>query len=444
MGETLRAALERTLRDAILSGALRAGVRLPASRVLAGELGVSRGVVSDAYGQLGSQGFLILRSRAAPVVANAARPAIARAWVGEPEPAAVRYDLTPRLPDVSLFPLRRWLSAEQRVARETGSAVLTYREPRGESALRDTLADHLGRTRGVIADPEQILISQGTGQSIDLLLRMLSARGAASIALEDPSQAVLRERVRAHHLALSAQAIDAEGLVVKGLAGDAVLVMPAHQFPTGAVLTGERRRQLLAWARATGGLIIENDYGAEFRYDGEPVRALQGLAPDHVALVGTVSTTLAPALRLGWLVLPPSLVEDAARQQRLADDSCPALSQLTLAAFLAHGDYDRHVRAARGVYRARRDRLLAALAGHLPRLPVAGEAAGVHVLLGLPTFVDDQTIARRARRARIEVPALSSFCIARSDERGLVLGYGSLHETAIEPAIHELATIVRA
>jgi GntR family transcriptional regulator/MocR family aminotransferase len=440
--ETLRGALERTLRDTILTGSLRAGVRLPGSRVLARELGVSRGVVSDAYAQLASQGFLISRSRSAPIVADATRPTATRT-PADPLPA-VRYDLTPRLPDVSLFPLRRWLAVEQRVARQARSAVLTYREPRGERALREGLADYLGRTRGVIAVPEGIFITQGAGQSVDLVLRVLSARGAVSVALEDPSQQILHKRVISHGLAPAPRPVDEHGLIVDDLDGDAVLVMPAHQFPTGVVLSGERRRRLLAWARATAGLIIENDYGAEFRHDSEPVRALQGLAPDQVVLIGTVATTLAPALRLGWLIVPPALVDETAYQQRLSDNSCPALSQLTLAAFLGGGDHDRHLRAARAVYRARRDRLLEAIERHLPGLPVTGQAGGVHLLLGLPIELDDRAIADRAGQARIEVPALSSFCIARTDRRGLVIGYGAVHRAAIWPAISLLATFVRA
>lgn len=220
--------------------------------------------------------------------------------------------------------------------------------------------------------------------------------------------------------------------------------MPAHQFPTGSVLPGERRRRLLAWARATGGLIIESDYASEFRHGGVPARALQGLAADRVALIGTVATTLAPGLRLGWLIVPRALVDETADQQRLADDACPALSQLTLAAFLARGEYDRHLRAARAVYRARRDRLLAAIDRHLPELAVTGYDAGVHLLLRLPAGVDDRAIVDRARQERIEVPALSSFCIERTDQRGLVIGYGAVHEAAIESAIAILATIVRA
>jgi GntR family transcriptional regulator / MocR family aminotransferase len=440
-GETLRAALERTLRDAILSGALRVGVRLPASRALARELGVSRGVVTEAYQQIASQGLLISRPRTAPTVAAAARPAAPHTGPIV-QPPSIRYDLAPTVPDVTLFPLQRWLSAAQRSAREAGSAILDYREPRGERALRKALADHLGRTRGVIADPDQILITQGTAQGIDLLLRVLRAGGMARVAVEDPSHTTQHQRIKASGLTLVPQMVDADGLRLDGLDAEAVLVTPAHQFPTGSVLSAERRRQLLCWAQATGGLIVEDDYDAEFRYDREPVRALQGLAPDHVVELGTVSKTLAPALRLGWLIAPPPLFQDIARQKRLSDDFSPALNQLTLAEFLQRGDYDRHVRKARAAYRARRETLLRNLKKQLPDLPITGIAAGVHLQLGLPDQTDDQAISTRAEYAHIRVPALSSFCVSRTDLRGLVIGYGRLHESAVKPAITALATIV--
>jgi GntR family transcriptional regulator / MocR family aminotransferase len=441
-GETLRAALERTLREAILARALRSGVRLPASRALAEQLGVSRGVVSDAYGQLEAQGFLIIRTREAPVIAFVLRPKFVRI---EPLPQAPapRYDLSPTRPDVSLFPLARWLGAMQRIARRGGCAPLDYREPGGERALRAALADHLGRTRGVIADPAEIVIVQGTAQSVDLLMRVLRARGASRVAVEDPSQTTARERIQAAGLEVVPQPVDNHGLVVDGLEADAVLVTPAHQFPTGCVLSGERRRQLIAWSSAKHGLIIEDDYDSEFRYDRDPVRALQGLAPEHVAMIGTVSKTLAPALRLGWLVVPADFVDEAERTKRLLDHFSPALDQLALAEILTNGDYDRHVRRARSVYRERRDRLLAALAKNLPDLTAEGVAAGLHLLLRLPAGVDDVAIALEARNAGIRVPALTAFRIKPSNRGGLVIGYGRLHRLAVDAAIQELAKVVR-
>lgn len=284
------------------------------------------------------------RARAVPVVSGVAGRQ-------EPQPGGrlaerpLRHDLTPTTPDGLLFPTSRWLAACQREAREAGPAALDYRQPRGEQLLRERLADHLGSTRGVIADPDQIVVTQGTAQSIHLLLAVLRGRGATSLAVEDPSHTTQHERARAAGLRLIAHPVDEQGLVVNGLRGDAVLVTPAHQFPGGSVLSGERRRELLAWAGARGRLIFEDDYDAEFRYDGEPVRALQGIAPDRVVQLGTVSKTLAPALRLGWLVAPGRLVDALEREKRFADDFSPALDQLALAEFLRSGDYHRHIRA---------------------------------------------------------------------------------------------------
>ena len=442
-GETLRAALERTLRDAIRAGALREGVGLPASRVLARALGVSRGVVSDAYGQLETQGLLVTRARAAPVIApTLPRPDRLRREPEQPAPVP-RYDLTPTTPDVTLFPLGRWLAAVQQVARGAGPVALDYREPRGERVLRETLADYLGRTRGVIADPEQIVIVQGTAQGVDLLLRVLRARGATHLAVEDPSHTTQHERARAYGFELAPQQVDGDGMIVAGLEAEAVLVTPAHQFPTGSVLSGERRRALLGWSQETRGLIVEDDYDSEFRYDREPVRALQGLGPSRVVHIGTVSKTLAPALRLGWVVAPDELADEVARTKRLLDDFSPALDQLALAELLRRGHYDRHLRRARGVYRKRRDALRGALARQLPELAVEGVAAGVHLLLRLPAGVSDITIADEAGRARIRVPPLSAFRITPSAAGGLVIGYGRLHESAVEPAARALAAVIR-
>jgi GntR family transcriptional regulator / MocR family aminotransferase len=441
-GETLRSALERTLREAIVSRAFRAGVRLPASRALAHQLGVSRRVVSDAYGQLVAQGFLLGREREAPVVAAVQVRTAVRAEAEPPVPPP-RYNLSPTRADFSLFPLTRWLAAAQHVARHGGPAMLDYGESRGEHVLRDVLADHLGRTRGVIADPAQIVIAQGTAQAVDLVMRVLAARRASRVAVEDPSQTTARERIQSAGLEVVPQPVDDQGMVVDGLDADAVLVTPAHQFPTGSVMSAERRRQVIAWACANRGLIIEDDYDAEFRYDREPVRALQGVAPEHVVQIGTVSKTLAPALRLGWLVVPAHLVDDVGRTKRLLDQFSPTLDQLTLAEFVARGDYDRHVRRARAVYQRRQGRLIAALAKHLPELKVEGIAAGLHLLLRTPPGVDDTAIARDAGRAGINVPPLSAFRVTPSNSGGLVIGYGRVHESAVEPAVRELARAAR-
>jgi GntR family transcriptional regulator/MocR family aminotransferase len=441
-GETLRAALERTVRDAIRGGALRVGVRLPSSRRLAAHFGISRGVASDVYAQLEAQGFIVMHPRSAPRVAAIARPG-SRAPRGEQHASrSLRFDLTPTTPDVTLFPVRQWLAALKHAAAHAPVRALDYGDPRGDAGLRETLADHLGRVRGVIAEPAQIVIVQGTAQGLDILLRVLARRGRRRVAVEDPSLTGQHDRIQAAGLDVVGRPVDDEGIVVDDVDVDAALVTPAHQFPTGVVLSGDRRRTLLSWARDRPRLVLEDDYDAEFRYDREPVRALQGLDPERVAYLGTVSKTLAPALRLGWLVAPPDLAEDAARTKLLLDFCSPVLDQLALRRLIEAGDYDRHIRRARTIYRARRDRVTAALAEQLPGLQVEGVAAGLHVLLRLPPGLDDELVAKEAARDGVLVEPLSRFALERRAASGLVIGYGRVHETAVEPAVTALADAI--
>jgi GntR family transcriptional regulator / MocR family aminotransferase len=443
-GESLRACLERTLREAITEGSLRAGVELPASRRLATQLGVSRGVTSDAYGELEAQGYLQVSPRRPPVVADvpsSSRESAAPPPTPQPPP---RFDMTPTTPDVTLFPRREWSAALAAAVREAPAAALDYGPFGGDHSLRARLADELGRTRGVICDPSQIVIVQGATQGIDLALRVLQDRGATRVAVEDPSLHRQHDQVRGLGLSLIGQPVDHEGLVVEGLDADVVIVSPAHQFPTGAVLSGARRRAVLNWSRETQGLVIEDDYDAEFRYDREPVRALQGLHPDGVIYIGTVSKTLAPALRLGWVVLPEPLVSEATATKRLLDDFSPTIEQLAFARMLDRGDYQRQIRKARAVYRARRDQLVAVLAEHFPELTVSGVSAGLHVLLNLPGGVDDRELERSALETGIRVEALAHYTIEDRGRRGLLLGYGRMHEASITAAIAKLAPTLKA
>lgn len=433
-GETLRDALARALRDAITSGALRPGSRLPSSRALAAQLGVSRGVATDAIAQLAAQGFLETDARRVPVVAVTAlmSPTPATTPPARPTP---RYDLSPATPDVTLFPVRAWGAAQRYALRTATVRALDYGDPRGDLGLRELLAEQLGRTRGVVTAPERIVIVQGTAQGLDLVLRVLRERGLRRIAVEDPSLAALHRRIEANVLQPLPKPVDAHGIVVDGAMGDAVLVTPAHQFPTGVVMSGERRRALVA----SGALVLEDDYDGEFRYDREPVRALQGLAPQQVVYFGTVSKTLAPSLRLGWVAAPADLTDELAHAKLLADFGSPILDQLTMRRLLETGEYDRHVRRARAVYRRRRDALAIALARHLPDLEPRGISAGLHVLLRLPPGSDDVSAAESAERAGVRVDALSRYAFEQRDEPGFVVGYGRAHEDAIEPAISLLA-----
>jgi GntR family transcriptional regulator/MocR family aminotransferase len=439
----LRAQLEDGLREAVRSGRLRAHTRVPATRALATDLGVSRRLVVDAYAQLLAEGYLVARRGAGTFVAGAARAATPAEV--EPAPPALRFDFFPGYPDLAHFPRREWLRVLRESLREAPDRYLGYPSERGARELRVALAEHLRRVRGVAADPESVLICAGAAQGFALLARAL--RGSR-IAVEDPSLPAHRAILTAHGATLAALPVDEQGARVEDLASlaeregaiAAVLVTPAHQSPTGVALAPRRRAALLAWAGETGGYVIEDDYDAEYRYDRAPLGAMQGLAPDRVVYMGTVSKTLAPALRLGWLVLPPGLVGTIAEQKLLADHGCPTLDQLALARLLHGGGYDRHLRQARRRYRARRDALVAAVAAHLPGARVTGLAAGLHAVVRLARPVDGIALVRVAARHSVGVYPLGlAYTSIRPVDDGLVLGYANLAEPAIEEGIRRLA-----
>jgi GntR family transcriptional regulator/MocR family aminotransferase len=426
-------------------GRLYAGTRLPSSRRLAEDLGVSRGVVSDAYDQLVSEGYLEVRPRSAPVVSAVAAPTTP---APEPTPDSWLHDFVATTPDVGLFPRRAWIRAMERALRRSPDVALDYGDHRGRIELREALSGYLGRVRGVSADPGRIVVTQGFTQALDLVARALRSvrAGPITIAIETPSLPDEWATIRESGATVVGCPVDGDGLVtdrLATLAADAVVVTPAHQFPTGAVMAPTRRLALLAWAARRGAFVIEDDYDAEFRYDRQPVGAIQGLAPDRVIHVGTASKTLAPGLRLGWLTLPAALVDEVRERKRAADSGSPAIDQLAFAELLRSGDYERHVARARTEYRRRRDRLIAALQEELPNLPIRGAAAGMHVLLDLGDGVDDVALADAAAERGIGVRPLSPLHLDPAPERGLLLGYGRLPENRIDPAVTALARVLR-
>jgi GntR family transcriptional regulator/MocR family aminotransferase len=443
-GAPLRAQLEEQLRDAVRSGRLAPGVALPSSRSLARELGVSRGVVVDAYAQLGAEGYLVARQGAPTLVSDAASPAAdaARYPAAERPP---RFDFRPGGPDVGLFPRGAWLASLRRGLRDAPDARFDYGDPRGAPELRVALARYLGRARGVACDPERVVVTSGMAQGMALIARALVAQGGRRIGVEDPSSAPGRDQLAANGLEILPVPVDEEGLCVdrlEALALDAAFVAPAHQFPLGVVLAPERRAALIEWAARRGAIVLEDDYDAEYRYDRAPVGAVQGLAPELVAYAGSVSKTLAPGLRLGWLVAPERLAGGVVSAKASDDLGTPVVEQLALADFLERGELDRHLRRTRAIYRARRDALVAALAKELPDCVPAGVAAGLHLVVHLPADADEPAVLERARSRGVGLYGLSEHRIEPGPP-ALLIGYGRIAEAAIAPAVAELAAAVR-
>jgi GntR family transcriptional regulator / MocR family aminotransferase len=440
--QPLHRQLEQALRDAIRNGRLAAGSPLPSTRALAGQLRVSRGVVVEGYEQLAAEGYLVSRPGGATRVAMAARAAPTR-----PRPTAAttfEFDFRPGRPDLDMFPREAWLRSVRRALNEAPSERLGYLDGRGLPELRHALADYLDRVRGTAADAEYIVICSGFAQGLKLVATVLRDSGARRIAVEDPTQPETGQDIRALGLEAVRIAVDGSGMRVDLLDEadvDAVVVTAAHQYPTGGVLPPERRAALIAWAERRGGVIVEDDYDAEFRYDREPIGALQGLSPDRVVYAGSASKILAPGLRLGWFVVPTAMADAVALAKKTADLGSPAIDQLAFADFLAHGELDRHLRRLRPIYRARRDALLAALARHLPELHPVGASAGLHVLAWLPPELDEGAVVEAAGRAGIRLQGVGP----RADPAapgGLTFGYGVIPEDDIEPAVARLASVL--
>ena len=434
--------LERELRAAIRSGRLAPGSALPATRTLASQLGLSRGVIVEAYEQLVAEGYLTSRHGGGTWVARRGSGP-ERTPDAHLEPAAdPRIDFSYGHPDVTQFPRAAWLRSLRRVLNEAPSARLGYLDARGAPELRAALAAYLNRVRGSEADPERMVVCNGFAQALSLGIEVVKAAGGRRIAAEDPGQTDTATAVHRHGLELVAIPVDDAGIVVDALersAADAVVVTPAHEFPTGAVMSAERRAALVAWAAARDALVIEDDYDAEYRYDREPIGAVQGLAPEHVLYAGSASKTLAPGLRLGWVICPARLVGPIAAAKDASDRGSAGLEQLAFADFLARGEFDRHLRRMRPIYRRRRDVLLEGLHRHLPALRPMGASAGLHVAAWLPDGVDESAVLERATALGVRVTGLTRYHLDPSRARGgLLFGYGS----ATEPEITEGTRLV--
>ncbi|WP_415949581.1 PLP-dependent aminotransferase family protein [Streptomyces sp. KLOTTS4A1] len=499
-------ALQAALREAVRSGRLAPGTRLPSSRALSADLGVSRGLVTEAYEQLTAEGYLRAGRGAgtwvggAVAVTEAGTVTGAEAVAGQAgavagrtavpgagaaagaardtsgvsatapieaegdgvrprppgQPPETRLSLLPGVPDLSLFPRTTWSAAQRAVLAEVPHTALGYPDPRGLPRLRTAVAQMLARRRGVVADPGRVVICSGVSQAMTLLGLVLYARGERTVAAEGPGSPEHAELFGHSGMRTVRVLLDGEGPEVARLREHEVrtfIATPSHQFPSGIAYSPGRRARLLDWVRSVDGLVIEDDYDGDFRFDRAPVGALQGLDPDRVAYTGSVSKSLAPGMRLGWLVVPEDLADAVVARKRLMDLGNPALDQEALARFIERGDYDRHLRRCLRTYRERRNALTAALAEHLPGTAVTGIAAGLHIIAALPPGGPaGPELVERAAAAGLAVRLLDAYGPVQqangrmhpADGRvRLVIGYAHLTPYRIDEAAGLLARVAR-
>ncbi|MEU6350490.1 PLP-dependent aminotransferase family protein [Streptomyces sp. NPDC047072] len=445
-----RAALTRALRDAVRTGRLAPGTRLPPYRSLAADLGVARNTVADAYAELVAEGWLTARQGSGTRVAERTEPprtapprnAVHRTHPPRRPAVRARYDLRQGTPDASAFPRAAWLASYRRALQQAPDEVFGPGDPAGRIELRTALAEYLARARGARTDPGRIVVCSGFAHALRLLFAGRVLRGP--LAVEAYGLPFHRELLTTAGVRTVPLPLDEHGARVEELGRErAVLLTPAHQFPTGGPLHAERRAAVVDWARARDGVVLEDDYDGEFRYDRKPVGALQSLDPERVILIGSVSKSLSPAVRLGWMVLPQRYVGDvlAAKGEREAWAS--VLDQLALADLIDSGSYDRHVRRMRQRYRRRRDRLVAALAEHAPHIEVSGVAAGLHAVLRLPPGSERSAVKAATWQgvaldglAEYRHPAARDADMAVHD--GLVVGYATPSEGAYGAALEAL------
>lgn len=444
-GTRVRAGLEEALREAIREQRLHPGTRLPSTRALAADQGISRNTVSEAYDQLVAEGWLTARPGSGTSVADITLSPIPESTPTEDESgASLRFDLRPGHPDLSSFPRSAWLRSTRIALDAVADSSLGYRELRGVPQLRTVLAGYLGRARGVVVDPHRLVVCAGFTQGLDLLCDVLVHRGATKIVAEQFGHGTHHGLLAHSDLKLLTVPVDEDGALVDDLPhADAVLLTPAHQHPLGGALHPARRRAVTTWAAREGAVIIEDDYDGDFRYDRQAVGALQALAPERVVYSGTVSKSLVPGLRLGWLVLPEDLLEDVIETQDLTGRQASVVDQLALAHLIESGGYDRHIRRMRHSYRRRRDQLVSILTERVPEARVRGIAAGLHAVVELPPGRTEEEVIGAAQERGLALAGLSeSATDTVSTPPALVIGYGTPFSHSYTAALARLVAVL--
>jgi GntR family transcriptional regulator/MocR family aminotransferase len=446
----LTAQLISKLRESIRRGRLHPGARLPATRSMATQLGCSRWVVVQAYEQLTAEGYLTSQTgsgtRVRGMPASPSQPARLAA-----EERGWRFDFRTGVPDLTQFPRVEWVRATRAALASATSSALDYGDPSGLGSLRESVADYLGRVRGADTSAVDIGITAGSVSALAIISGALASRGIFRIGVEDPGWIPLRNPFSGSGVQPVPVPVDGDGLVVDQLAAHdlrAVLVTPVHQFPVGTVLSAERRIALLRWAEHTGGLVIEDDYDSEYRYDRGPLGVLQGVSPEHVVLIGSLSKSLAPGARLGWMVGPPSWRETLEESRRSIDIGVSVLVQATFGEFLRSGGFERHLRRMRKEYVGRRTALIDALGRFFPAAIMRGIPAGLHQMVDLAEAPAPQ-LARACERHDVRVYPLHRYCLGAHPPSGypestVVLGFGAISARRISAGIAEMAAASRS
>jgi GntR family transcriptional regulator / MocR family aminotransferase len=433
-----RAALITALRDAVRGGRLAPGTRLPPYRSLAADLGLARNTVADAYAELVAEGWLTAVQGSGTRVADRVEPlTTTRTPKKAPGPPEPRHNLRQGQPDATSFPRADWLAAARRALNVAPHDAFGPGDPRGRRELREALAGYLARARGVRTSPDRIVVCSGFAHALRLLFPAVLT---GPLAVESYGLAFHRSIFRTAKIRTVPLALDEKGALVEDLDTRNVLLTPAHQFPTGGPLHHDRRTAVVGHVRAAGGVLVEDDYDGEFRYDRKPVGAVQGLDPEHVVYAGSVSKSLSPALRLGWLVLPAHLVDAVLAAKGEREAWAGVLDQLTLAEFITAGAYDKHIRRMRQRYRRRRDVLVRALAERAPHVVPTGIAAGLHAVLRLPPGTEKSAVKAAAWQG-LALDGLAAFrhpAATMSTMDGLVVGYATPPEHAYAAAVDAL------
>lgn len=456
--------LHRQLRAAIVDGRLQAGVRLPPTRALAKALRVSRNTAIAAYDLLLSEGYVEARSGAGTFVADL-RPRLVRPKAPPTDPDAdtrlapqwrnwrpvkefcsdrsFRHDFIAGVPDMA-FPFDTWQRLSTRAARRVARRKVQERDPAGEPALREAIANHVSFVRAVACAADDIVVTGGTRQAIDLIARILVTPGQTEAAVEDPGYGPTRRSLEAAGATILPTPVDAEGIMVDRLPPSAriVCVTPSHQFPLGVAMSAARRAALLDFAASFGAVIVEDDYDSEFRHDQLPLDALQTLdRAATVFYVGTFSKAMFPELRVGFVVVPPWARYALTLAKQLNDWHCPLITQLALADFIAEGHLARHVRRMRRIYNGRHKALTEAIGRHFgDRLHPFPAHAGVH-LAAATNLIDEQALVARAEAGGVRVEDIARYAVRDIDQRGLVFGFGLIEAGEIEPAVKALARL---